>query len=1091
MKLSILLTTLLPLTLSAALPDVVFEEKNGTVAVEAEHFQSQTKNKVRAWHITSNTTTPNIKPDGDPSHAATASGGAYLEILPDTRRSHDDKLIKKENFTNTPGEMAILTYHVKFHKAGRYYCWVRTHSTNTEDNGIHLGLNGTWPESGARMQWIAKNHWHWNNKQRTEKVHIGVFGQIWIDVPSPGLHKIHFSMREDGFEFDKFVLTTEKPTEENRPKDAGPNLNIVGGKIPAVSFPKSWGEVPKIQTRDIRNLPGGYGKGSGTLAKWIDANLKKEVAAEAKTADDQKAAEQKKAAEKKATAPKKPTAQKAAPKGPLHLKATDFPAKGGYYLDEGKWLAIDPDNAKTAKTTIASPFPSGSYDLTLLAVGENDGQSTYTVSLNDKVVLTHKAPLAKDTFEEGPKFHKTVKKLLIGQGEDITVSSTIASADGKEFSRARLAGIALTPADNDTRKATASYRAPAAKTGKAAPKKAAYKPKLSAEELKPFQQPRRPDGDASISITGDTQWQPVTLTLDGPFAHEFDNEPNPFRDYALTVTFTHESGSPEYHVPGYFATDGNAAETSAKSGTKWRAHLSPDKPGKWNYITHFHTGKDVALLPAGEFPKQELNSLEKYNVNGSFNIKKTAKNAPGFYAHGRLTYVNSNYLQFAESKKPFLKVGADAPETLLGYADFDDTTVSTKKVPLKHYKPHLRDWEKGDPTWKNGKGKGLIGALNYLSGKGMNAFSFLPYNAGGDGDNVWPFVSRDNKFHYDSSKLDQWNIVFDHAQAKGLFLHFKLQETEMDDNNRGGHHGPKMTTVPTSLDGGDLGPERKLYCREMVARFGHHLALNWNLGEENTQTTKQQMDMAHYLRAVDPYDHHLIVHTYPNMQDKIYPALQGEGSPFTGASLQNSALKDCHWQVVKWTKTAEEKGQPWAVAFDEPGDAGHGMPADPDYPGMPSKADGYNGPTVDDTRKLALWGTIMAGGWGVEYYFGYKLPQNDLVCEDWRSRDQSWTYGKVALDIFDKENFPLMEMKSHDELVGNSEKENKAYCLAKKGLYLVYLPYGGEHKIKLLEADKVQTIRWYNTRDGKHVAKSDFSGTITAPDNNDWLAILE
>ena len=25
----------------------------------------------------------------------------------------------------------------------------------------------------------------------------------------------------------------------------------------------------------------------------------------------------------------------------------------------------------------------------------------------------------------------------------------------------------------------------------------------------------------------------------------------------------------------------------------------------------------------------------------------------------------------------------------------------------------------------------------------------------------------------------------------------------------------------------------------------------------------------------------------------------------------------------------------------------------------------------------------------------------------------------------------------------------------------------------------------------KHVAKSNFSGTITAPDNNDWLAILE
>ena len=36
-----------------------------------------------------------------------------------------------------------------------------------------------------------------------------------------------------------------------------------------------------------------------------------------------------------------------------------------------------------------------------------------------------------------------------------------------------------------------------------------------------------------------------------------------------------------------------------------------------------------------------------------------------------------------------------------------------------------------------------------------------------------------------------------------------------------------------------LGPERKLYCRELIARFGHNLALNWNLGEENTQSTEE------------------------------------------------------------------------------------------------------------------------------------------------------------------------------------------------------------------------------------------------------------
>src|SRR5690606_8458592 len=144
-----------------------------------------------------------------------------------------------------------------------------------------------------------------------------------------------------------------------------------------------------------------------------------------------------------------------------------------------------------------------------------------------------------------------------------------------------------------------------------------------------------------------------------------------------------------------------------------------------------------------------------------------------------------------------------------------------KNAPLKTWGPHVRDWKPGDPTWKGGKGKGMIGALNYLAGRGVNAFSFIPYNAGGDGDNVWPFASHDDKLHYDCSKLDQWAVVFDHAQALGLYLHFKMQEQENDDDG------------PASLDGGDLGPERKLYCRELVARFGHELALNWNLGEEN------------------------------------------------------------------------------------------------------------------------------------------------------------------------------------------------------------------------------------------------------------------
>lgn len=87
----------------------------------------------------------------------------------------------------------------------------------------------------------------------------------------------------------------------------------------------------------------------------------------------------------------------------------------------------------------------------------------------------------------------------------------------------------------------------------------------------------------------------MTLTLDGPFAKETDMRPNPFTDYRMTVTFIHESGSPSYKVPAYFATDGNAAETSAIEGNKWRAHLSPDKTGKWNYLVSFLKGAMVAI----------------------------------------------------------------------------------------------------------------------------------------------------------------------------------------------------------------------------------------------------------------------------------------------------------------------------------------------------------------------------------------------------------------------------------------------------------------------------------------------------------------
>ncbi|MEM0895675.1 MAG: DUF5060 domain-containing protein [Verrucomicrobiota bacterium] len=1039
--------------------NLVFEEVDGVVAVEAEHFFKQEEDAVRAWYLTTSTSAPGPKPDADPNHAAGASGGAYLEILPDTRKNHGETLIRGENFQPDPGKMAILSYKVFINDPGRYYVWVRTHSTGTEDNGIHVGLNGTWPESGARMQWTAKRQWFWDSKQRTNAQHGGVLGQIWLDIEKVGEHVIQFSMREDGFEFDKFLLTKTAPPA-SRPEGLGPKPKVKSGTLPKAfpvakgseekKFPAHWGSPPDIQTRDYVPLPGGYGHGSSTLKHWIQGNLAKD-------------------------------AKKRKSQASLYLPASGFSYAGSnFYLDKGKWLAINPEQHQAAEANMALALPTGKYNLTLHSVGENDGSSTYTVVVNGNEIGRHTCPLANDTFEEGPKFQKTWNGLEIAKGDSLTVKAEVASKDGAEWSRARWAGLRFAAADEATRRATAKFsvNAPASTVTKSP----TAKPRTREPAL---HGPRSEDGDGSVTVSGELrQWHKVTLDLNGPFAHELDRNPNPFTDYQFTVTFAHESGSPTYVVPGYFAADGNAAQSSAEAGSVWRAHLSPDKPGVWNYKTQLRRGTNVAL--GGEASKMVGTGEQE----GNFKVEASDKTGRDFRAHGRLTYVGKGHLQFAGSKEYFVKAGADAPETFLAYADFDNTEARKPgKSKLKTWEPHVRDWKEGDPTWKDGKGKGMIGALNYLSGKGANVFSFLPYNAGGDGDNVWPFANYGEKFHYDCSKLDQWGIVFDHATAKGLYLHFKLQETEMDDNRRGGHKDRgNAVIIPAALDGGDLGPERKLYCREILARFGHALALNWNLGEENTQTTQQQVDMMDFIRAIDPYDHHVVLHTFPNDHDRVYGALLGNKA-LTGLSVQNSNVKDCHHQVVKWTAASRKAGHPWVVAFDEPGDAQLGMPPDPDWPGMPED---YSGPTVDDVRKYTLWGTLMAGGGGVEYYFGYKLPENDLVCEDWRSRDLSWDYCRYAIQFFDESGVAFWNMKNRNGLVGNPKNQNSNYCLAKKGAYVVFMTAGGEAEFATLPEDKVDSIRWFNPRTGEWSETEEFPGTrLRAPDENDWAAVIE
>ncbi|HAV60918.1 MAG TPA: hypothetical protein DCY13_00950 [Verrucomicrobiales bacterium] len=605
---------------------------------------------------------------------------------------------------------------------------------------------------------------------------------------------------------------------------------------------------------------------------------------------------------------------------------------------------------------------------------------------------------------------------------------------------------------------------------------------------------------AAARVSGELQqWHKVTLSLDGPAAAE-DATPNPFADYRLDVTFTHSSGTPKITVPGYFAADGKAGESSATKGSVWRANFSAPMTGGWTYTVSMVAGTDVAISGEAGQPVAGV-----HGQTGTFTVAASDKQAPDFRARGTLEYVGERFLKFAGDWSYFLKGGVDSPETLLGYADFDGTfrdVSRTNRPPAPHnpiplpalddgnglhrYLPHVQDWRAGDPTWQGGKGKGLIGGLNYLASQGVNSVYFLTMNVNGDGRSAWPWADPWVRDRFDCSKLDQWEIVFQHMTKLGIMLHVVTQETENDH----------------LLDRGELGRERKLYYRELIARFGHHLALNWNIGEENTQSTGEIVDMVRYLHGTDPYQHNIVIHTFPNQQDKVYTPLLGNNSLLTGASLQNH-WDETHKRTLQWVNESARAGRPWVVANDEQGNASLGVPPDPGYRGFSGFAEEKNGRKYDlhDIRKHTLWGNLMAGGAGVEYYFGYQLLENDLVAEDWRSRDRSWDYCRIALEFFADEEVPFWEMSNANELIGNPGNNNDKYCLARAGdTYLVYLPEGGTSELDLAGTGGSFSVKWFNPREGGKLAHGSVRsvkgggkvalGNPPADAAEDWLVVV-
>ncbi|MEL6535190.1 MAG: DUF5060 domain-containing protein [Bacteroidota bacterium] len=574
------------------------------------------------------------------------------------------------------------------------------------------------------------------------------------------------------------------------------------------------------------------------------------------------------------------------------------------------------------------------------------------------------------------------------------------------------------------------------------------------------------------------QWHTVTLSFDGPELSETD-EYNPFLHYRLSVTLRHEGQ--EQTLRGYYAADGNAAESSATAGKVWQVRFTPPQQGEWEYTAVLQRGDSLALRPhtvAGE-------SVSITNRQGRFLVVASDKEAPDFRSQGRLG-IQNGYFYFPSTDTYWLKAGANSPENLLGFAGIDGTWrtdgqrrdgEAAATTDLHTFTPHLQDWQTGDPQWQDGKGRALIGALNYLAAKGMNAAYFLTFNVLGDGKDVWPHLSPEDFTRFDVSKLAQWEIVFQHMQAQGILLHMVLQETENE----------------TLLDGGETGPMRQLYFSELIARYGHHLGLVWNLGEENGpaswspvgQNDAQRRAMARYIKANDPYQHPVLLHTHSEdpLRSDILHDILGE-TTVDGLSLQQAQREETAEVVAHWKAQSRESGHEWLITMDEIGmwhTAALTDSLDPWHPTL---------------RRYVLWGSLMSGAAGVEWYFGAHYPHNDLTSEDWRQRDQLWDLTRYAHQFFETW-LPYAEMAPAHNLVSTAG----GYCLRKPdAVYAVYLPEATDQELDLQEATGTYDVRWYNPRTGGELVPGSILqvaggvqqnlGTPPTEPLQDWVVLL-
>ncbi|MFC1570091.1 T9SS type A sorting domain-containing protein [bacterium] len=166
--------------------DYVFNQMDdewGLVVMEAEHYSDMVLPGAEYYE-------PVIEPDffsGEGGMMAMPENGVFADAT--------------SALINAP----VMNYFVNFVKADSVFIWTRGCHEGGGDDSYHAGIDGEILPTTERIGYHGEPNgvWDWLGIAMSESKPV-----FYIDTP--GIHVFSVYMREGGFKFDKFVLTTSR-----------------------------------------------------------------------------------------------------------------------------------------------------------------------------------------------------------------------------------------------------------------------------------------------------------------------------------------------------------------------------------------------------------------------------------------------------------------------------------------------------------------------------------------------------------------------------------------------------------------------------------------------------------------------------------------------------------------------------------------------------------------------------------------------------------------------------------------------------------------------------------------------------------------